>query len=107
MQAVLDEIIEKTTRISDEERDKLIAVLQEQKNKNQKNGGKGFVHPNTLWIKENHADYQGKYVAVENGKLVGTGKTFPEALADSKKNGSEKPMITYLPREDEELWGGW
>ncbi len=107
MQAVLDEIIGKTAQISDEERDKLIEVLQEQKNKNQKNGGKGFVHPNTLWIKEHHAEYQGKYVAVDNGKLVGTGKNFPEALAKAKKNGSEKPMITYLFPLNSEPFGGW
>ncbi len=107
MQAVLDEIIGKTAQISDEERDKLIEVLQEQKNKNQKNGGKGFVHPNTLWIKEHHAEYQGKYVAVDNGKLVGTGKNFPEALAEAKKNGSEKPMITYLFPLNSEPFGGW
>lgn len=107
MQAVLDEIIEKTVRISDDDRDKLIQILQEQKRKIKPNDIKGFVHPNTIWVKEHHAEYQGKYVAVEDGKLVGTGKNFPEALAEAKKNGSEKPMITYLPRDDEELRGGW
>jgi len=107
MQAVLDEIIGKTAQISDEERDKLIEVLQEQKSKNRKNGGKGSVHPNTLWIKEHHAEYQGKYVAVDDGKLVGTGKNFPEALAEAKKNGSEKPMTTYLFSLDSEPFGGW
>jgi len=106
MQAVLDEIIGKTTQISDEERDKLIEVLQEQKSKNQKDG-KDYVHPNTICVKENHAEYQGKYVAVEDGKLVGSGKNFPEALADAKKNGSEKPMITYLFPLDSEPFGGW
>jgi hypothetical protein len=96
MQAVLDEVIEKVVQFSDEDRDKLIEVLQKQKNKNQKNGKKGSVHPNTIWIKEHHAEYQGKYVAVDNGKLVGTGKNLPEALAEAKNNGSEKPMITYV-----------
>lgn len=109
MQAVLDEIIEKTAQISDEERDKLIRVLQEQKNKSKANGesAKGSVHPNTLWIKAHHAEYQGKYVAVDDGKLVGTGKNFPEALAEAKKNGSEKPMITYLFHIGSEPFGGW
>lgn len=53
MQAVLDEIIEKTREISDEERDKLIRVLQEQKNKVRKNGGQDDVSPNTIWLREN------------------------------------------------------
>ncbi len=96
MQVVLDEIIERTAQISNEERDKLIEVLQEQKEQNQKNGKQGYVHPNTIWIKEHHAEHQGKYVAVDNGKLVGTGKNLPEALAEAKNNGSEKPMITYV-----------
>ncbi len=39
MQAILDEVIEKVAQFSDEDRDKLIEVLQEQKNKNQRNGG--------------------------------------------------------------------
>ncbi len=107
MQGVLDEVIEKTMQFSDEDRDKLIQVLQEQKSKNKKNGGKDNVHPNTLWIKEHHAEFQGKYVAVDDGKLVGTGRNFPEALTEAKKNGSEKPMITYLFPLDSEPFGGW
>ena len=85
MQAVLDEVIETVAQFSDEDRDKLIQALQEQKQRIKSNGKKGSVHPNTIWIKEHHAEYQGKYVAVDNGKLVGTGKNFPEALAEAKK----------------------
>lgn len=107
MQAVLDELIEKTANLTDDEQDELIRVLQERKKQPKKNGKKGFVHPNTLWVKQHRAEYQGKYVAVENGKLVGTGKNFPEALAEAKRNGSEKPMITYIFPLDSEPFGGW
>lgn len=107
MQTVFDEVIEKTEQFSDEERDKLIQVLQEQKQKTKPDGKKGFVHPNTGWVKEHRAEYQGKYVALENGKLVGTGKNYPEALAHAKQNGSEKPMITYIFPLDSEPFGGW
>lgn len=107
MQAVLDEIIEKTAQISDEERDKLIEVLQEQKNKNQKNGGKGFVHPNTIWVKEHRAEYQGKYVALKDGELIAVGKTIKEADLKAKEKGVEKPLLTYLFPLDEEPFGGW
>ena len=107
MQEVLDEIIDKTAQISDEERDKLIQVLQEQKEKSKRNGKKGSVHPNTIWVKEHRAEYQGKYVALDDGKLVGTGKNFPEALKEAKQNGSENPMITYIFPLDSEPFAGW
>lgn len=107
MQVVLDEIIEKTEQISNEERDKLIRVLQEQKKRSRKNGDKGYVSPETIWVKEHRAEYAGKYVALENGELVGTGKNYPEALADAEKNGAQKPFITYLFPLDEVPFGGW
>ena len=107
MQAVVDEIIKTVISLKPEERRKVIQALQEEERKTKTNGAKGSVHPNTLWVKEHHAEYQGKYVAVDDGKLVGTGKNFPEALAEAKKNGSEKPMITYLFPLDSEPFGGW
>ncbi len=107
MQAVLDEIVEKVPTLTSKERRKLIQLLQEEERKTKTNGKKGSVHPNTIWVKEHRAEYQGKYVALEDGKLVGTGKNYPEALAEAKKNGSEKPMITYIFPLDSEPFGGW
>lgn len=107
MQQILDEIIEKIESLSDEEFDKLSAVVSEKKKQNNKISEKGSVHPNTIWVKENRAEYQGKYVALYDGKLVGTGKNYPEALADAKKNGIEKPMITYIFPLDSKPFGGW
>lgn len=107
MPAVLDEIVEKTKQLSDEDRDKLLRILQEQKQKTKSNGGNGIVHPNTTWVKEHRAEYQGKYVALEDGKLVGTGENYPEALAEARRNGSEKPMITYIFPLDSVPFGGW
>lgn len=108
MEAVLlNEIIEKTVKLKPEERKILIRVLQEQENKPETNGGKGFVHPNTLWVKKHRAEYAGKYVALEDGRLVGTGGNFPEASTDAKKNGSQNPMITYVFPLNGEPFGGW
>ena len=107
MQAVLDEIIKQTEQISDEERDKLIAVLQEQKNKNQKNGGKGFVHPNTIWIKEHHSEYAGKHVALKDGELIAFGDTIKEADSKAKEKGVKNAMLTYLFPLGEVPFGGW
>ena len=107
MQGVLDEVIEKTMQFSDEDRDKLIQVLQNQKKKSQENGEKNDVSPNTIWLRENRHQYGGMYVAVEDGKLVGTGKNFPETEKNAKNNGSRKPFITYVFPPDSEPFGGW
>ena len=107
MQQILDEIAGKVPDLTSEERRELIRLLQEEENKENRNGRKGYVSPNTIWIKEHRAEYAGKYVALEDGKLVGTGKNYPEALTDARKNGAEKPMITYLFPLDEVPFGGW
>ncbi len=108
MQAVLiDEMIEKAANLTSEERQKLIRALQKQEGEPKTNGGKGNIHPNTIWIKEHHAEYAGKYVALKDGELIAFGKTIKEADVNAKEKGVKNTMLTYLPREDEELWGGW
>jgi hypothetical protein len=107
MQEVLDEIVEKTAQISDEERDKLIQVLLEQKERAKRNGKKGFVHPNTIWIKENHAEYAGKHVALKDGELIAVGETIKEVDLKAKERGIENALLTYLFPLDREPFGGW
>ena len=46
MQAVLDEVIEKVAQFSDEDRDKLLRILLETKQKPKTNGVKVPVSPN-------------------------------------------------------------
>lgn len=106
--AILDEIVEKTAQISDEERDKLIQVLQEQKEKAKRNSKKGSVHSNTVWINEHYAEYAGKYIALKDGELIAFGKTIKEADLKAREKGVKNPLLTYLPGEDEEIFcGGW
>ena len=70
MEAVLlDEIIETVVSLKPEERRKVMRALQEEERKTKTNGGKGYVHPNTVWIKEHHTEYAGKHVALKDGKL--------------------------------------
>jgi len=104
---LLNEIIEKAVNLKPEERQKLIRVLQEQESQPKTNGGKGYLHPNTVWIKEHHTEYAGKYVALKDGELIAFGKTIKEADLKAKEKGMKNLLLTYLPREDEELWGGW
>ncbi|MDQ3748420.1 MAG: DUF5678 domain-containing protein [Acidobacteriota bacterium] len=104
---LLNEIIEKAAGLKPEERQKLIRYLQNQESRPKTNGGKGYVHPNTLWIKKHHAEYAGKHVALKDGKLIAFGNTIKEADLRAKEKGVKNILLTYLPREDEELWGGW
>jgi len=107
MQAGVDEIIEQVISLKPDDRRKVIQALQEAESKTKTNGAKGFVHPNTVWIKEHHAEYAGKHIALKGGELIAFGDTIKEADVKAKKKGVEKFLLTYLPREDEELWGGW
>jgi len=107
MEAVLlNEIIEKALNLPPEERQKLIRVLQKEERKIEPNGKKN-PSPNIEWLKEHRNEVAGKYVALKNGKLVGQGRTIREADQEAKRNGAEKPLLTYVAREEEELWGGW
>ncbi|MBA2494269.1 MAG: hypothetical protein H0V31_06200 [Acidobacteria bacterium] len=104
---LLNEIIEKTATFTSEERQSLIKLLQEQENKPKANGGKGYVHPNTIWIKKHHAEYAGKYVALKDGELVAVGNTIKEVDLKAKEKKVEKPLLTYLFPLDEVPFGGW
>ncbi len=105
MQAVLDEIIEQAVKLKPEEQRKLIEVLQEKSKSKTK--GKGYVSPDTIWVKEHHAEYAGNYVALKDGKLIATGKTIKEADLKAKEKGVKNPLLHYIPAADEEVWGGW
>lgn len=71
------------------------------------NGKKGYVSPNTIWMREHAGEFGGQYVALENGELVATGKGYPDTLANARRAGAIRPLITYVPREDEVLYAGW
>ncbi len=103
---VIDEIIEKTENLTDEERSELMKLLldQEKKNKPKK---KGYVSPNTIWVKENSKNYRGMHIALKDGELIATGRTIKEANEKAKAKGVDKPLLHYIPAEDEEVWGGW
>jgi len=108
MEAVLlDEIIEKVISLKPEERCKVIRALQEEERKTKTNGGKGSVHPNTIWIKEHYAEYAGKHVALKDGELIAFGDTIKEADLKAKEKGVKNAMLTYLFPLDEVPFGGW
>jgi Family of unknown function (DUF5678) len=110
MNSVLTEIVEKTSSLSVAERNELIELLREQSNqiKPTENGRKKFViHPNTAWIKENHAKYAGNYVALKDGEFVASGKTIKEANEKARSLGVENPFLHRITDEGEIPFGGW
>ena len=103
MPSVLDEIVEKSVSLTFEERQKLIDLLHKQEVQTEN----APINPNILWLRENRDKFAGKYVALLDGKLIGQGRTIKEAHLEAKASGANKPLLTYIPRENEELWGGW
>ena len=55
---LLDEIIEKTERLTDAERQRLIRFLQRKESGAKPNGGaKKIVQPNIEWLKKHRGEY--------------------------------------------------
>jgi Family of unknown function (DUF5678) len=110
MNSVLTEIVEKIPVLTNAERFELIQLLQDRSNKIKpiNNGKKKFViHPNTAWIKENHAKYAGNYVALKDGEFVASGNTIKEANEKARSLGVENPFLHRIIDEGEILFGGW
>ncbi|MEO8074396.1 MAG: DUF5678 domain-containing protein [Acidobacteriota bacterium] len=106
MQTVLDEVIEKTANLNNEERRELIRRLLKQEKKIESNGRKN-PNPNIEWLKEHRAEYAGNYVALKDGEFIAFGRTIKEADSKAKKKGFDKTLLHYIPAENEEVWGGW
>lgn len=114
--AIINEILEKSAELTSEERRELMRLLQEQElekqaeeraKKRKPSDKKGFVHPNTIWMKENSHKYKGLYVALYEGELIATGKTIKEADLAAKAKGYPKTLLHRILRDDEEAWCGW
>lgn len=109
----VEEFVNKINELTDGDRTELLRRLNQPQPKKDKpkkpatNGKKGYVSPNTIWMRDRSGSYGGQYVALENGELVATGKGYPDTLANARRAGAVRPLITYVPREDEELFGGW
>jgi hypothetical protein len=117
MNSVLTEIVEKIPILTNAERIELIQRLQELSTKINPVGNmsnkiksadkkKFVVHPNTAWIKANHAKYAGNYVALKDGKFIASGKTIKEANEKAKSLGVEKPFLHYMFPLDKIPFGG-
>lgn len=63
---------------------------------------------NMEWMKANSQEFGGQYIAIEDGHLINTGRTFREARETAIAAGKNQAFVTYLPKPDEILeMGGW
>lgn len=107
---LLNELMEKSSRLSEVEKQELIKYLLKISGKTANGEAqkrKKTVNPNILWLKQHRDEVAGNYVALEKGRLVGQGKTLREAEKQAIENGAQKPLLTYIPAKDEEVFGGW
>lgn len=104
---LLNEIIERTAKLTDDERQKLIRILQGKEVGAKSDDGKGYVSPNTVWVRDNSHKYKGLHVALKDGELIATGRTIKEADLKAKEMGVKNPLLHYITAEGEEIWGGW
>lgn len=72
-----------------------------------KNGKKGYLSPNTIWLRDHGHEYPGMHVAIKDGEFVAAGRTIKDADLAAKEKGVERPLLAYISGEDEEVWGGW
>lgn len=112
--AVIEEIVKKANKMTASERRNLIDRLKEVSKSIASSAvatgtttKKGYVSPNTEWMRDYSHNYPGMHVALKDGKLIATGRTIKEADMAARSFGVDRPLLAYVPREDEELWGGW
>ncbi|NOT46975.1 MAG: hypothetical protein HOP17_04400 [Acidobacteria bacterium] len=113
MSIAIEDLVTKINELKGSDRAELLRRLNESEAKNsdprkpKTNRKNGYVSPETIWMRDRSGPYGGQYVALENGELVATGKGYPDTLVNARKAGALRPFITYVPREDEKLFGGW
>lgn len=109
----VEEFVTKINELTAADRVELLRRLNQSTPKNDEpkkpatNGKKGYVHPNTIWIKENKHKYPGNYVALKDGKLIAYGKTIKEADQAARLKGVNDPFLHYIFPTDYTPWGGW
>ena len=107
---VIDELVTQVKNLTESDRTEFLRRLNDSERPSVKPNGlkqKGYLHPNTVWIKKNKHKYPGNYVALKDGKLIAVGRTIKEADMAAKAKGVNDPLLHYILAEGEEAWGGW
>lgn len=48
------------------------------------------------WLRENRAEYQGKYVATHGNRLIASGEKLKEVLEKAKREGFPDALLKYI-----------
>lgn len=110
----IDEIESKINELPKADRAELLRRLNEPPRKHDEpkrtksNGKKGYVSPDTIWMRDHSHKYPGMYVAIKDGEFVAAGRTIKEADQAAKAKGVDRPLLAYVLAEGEEaFYAGW
>lgn len=107
----IDEFVSKINELPKADRAELLRRLNEPPRKNDEtktNGKKGYVSPDTIWMRDHSHEYPGMYVAIKDGAFIAAGRTIKEADQAAKAKGVDKPLLAYVLAEGEEAYyAGW
>ena len=110
--ATLEEVVTKINELSKVDRAELLRRLNQSLPKNGEpkrsatNGKKGYVSPDTIWIRDHSHRYPGQYVAIKDGKFIASGRTIREADLAAKSLGVKDPLLHYVLAEGEVAYCG-
>ena len=59
------------------------------------------------WLAEHSAEYAGRWVALEGGKLLSSGPIGRDVYNEALKLGSKIPFLVQVEKSSELPFGGW
>ena len=108
----VEELVTTINELSNSDRAELLRRLSQPQPKNGEvkntvtNGKKGYVNPNTIWIRENSHRYRGQYVAIKDGEFIASGRTLKDADIAARSLGVTRPLLHYVMAEGEIAYCG-
>ncbi len=58
------------------------------------------------WLRENRAEYQGKYVATHGNRLIASGSGYTEIITKARETGFPDALLTYIEPFDTPPFAG-
>ncbi len=112
--AVVDDFVKRARSIlsSDELKDLALRLTEAEpqvprKSEVKRSGKKGYVSPNTVWLRDHSAPYKGMHVALKDGKFLAAARTLKELDGQLKEMNVDRPLRAHIPREEDLFWAGW
>lgn len=104
----LNEIKEHVLRLTNEDRKALADFLSAHSEAASENGKQPRDFSREMeWIRQNRESYRGRFVALNEGRLVACGAKEREVWEAAKLAGASVPFLAYIETTAEETFGGW